>query len=148
MTNGRKGAILGGAAMIAITVIWAVAAGSHEGECIGATGWPDGCQCDPVSPTAIFLTGLVVGTPWGVIVGALLGTVAGRLTPYRKPALALAAPATALILAMITAPFMSCLTDAHGAMLFARAFVPLALAALALERWTREPDPLPIARLR
>jgi len=150
MTSVRKGAIVGGIAIFAVTLIWALGASTDEGDCLDATGpqWSDGCQCDPTPPDLIFTVGLVLGTPCGIACGALTAALAGATKRYRKLVLALAAPVFALLLAAIAAPAMVCSTDPSGVELFARAFVPLALAALALERWTHPPDPLPLARLR
>jgi len=129
MTNVGKGAILGAIAMVATTLIW-VAAGD---------GGP---------PAATLGFGLVIGVPWGISFGCALGALASQLTVYRKPALAIAAPVLALAVAALTTPFLRCSFTPHAVTLFARAFVPLALAALALERWTREPERLPVAQLR
>jgi hypothetical protein len=141
MSNVGKGAILGAIAMVAITLIWTAAAGTSLGEACPAPM----CECSPVPRAAILGFGLVVGVPWGVLFGCALGWLAGRLVVYRRLVLAAAAPALALVLASITTPFMHCSTDPHGLALFARAFVPLAFAALALESWTRPRAPLPIA---
>ncbi len=141
MSNVGKGAVLGAAAMVAITLIWVAAAGTTRGpDCPGLQ-----CECVPAPRTVILGFGTVVGVPWGIVFGCALGWLAGRLTTYRKLVLAAAAPTLAIVLAAITTPFMRCTTDPHAVTLFARAFVPLALAALALERWTREPELLPRA---
>jgi hypothetical protein len=129
MTAIGKGAILGAIAMAATTLIW-LAAG-------------DG---GPPAATAGF--GLVVGVPWGIAFGCALGALTTQLTAYRKAALAIAAPVLALAVAALTTPFLRCSFGPHAVTLFARAFVPLALASLALERWTREPERLPVAQLR
>lgn len=129
MSGIGKGAILGAIAMVATTLIW-VAAG------------------DGGSPATTLGFGLVIGVPWGIAFGCALGAFAGQLTVYRKPVLAIAAPVLALAVAALTTPFLRCSFGPHAVTLFARAFVPLALAALALERWTRQPDSLPLARLR
>lgn len=146
MTSIGKGAILGGAAMVAITVIWMAATGTAEGDCINpGPGWNDGCQCNPVPGDAILLCGLVLGVPWGVVFGCAIGGLAPRITRHRKLVLAVLAPAIALVLAAITTPFMHCSTDPRGFALWSRAFVPLAIAALVLEAWTRPRSPLPVA---
>jgi len=142
MTSVGKGAVLGAAAMVAITLIWTLAAGTAQGEACPAPM----CECEPVPRVAILGFGIVVGVPWGVLFGCTLGWLADRLVDHRRLVLAGAAPALALVLAAITTPFMRCSTDPHGLALFARAFVPLAFAALALESWTRPRSPLPPAR--
>src|SRR5512135_2400777 len=144
MTNVGKGAILGAAAMVAITLIWMAAAGTARGEACPAPM----CECSPVPRLVILGFGIVVGVPWGVLLGCALGYLAGHLVRYRRLVLAVPAPALALALAAVTTPFMRCSTDPHGIALFARAFVPLAMAALALERWTRPCTPLPVATMR
>ena len=144
MSSVGKGAILGAAAMLAVALIWFAAADAEQAaEC---SRYPK--DCIAVCPIIVLGYGLAIGVPWGIVFGALLGALADRLTTYRKPTLAVAAPALALALAAAATPFMHGITGPHIVTLFARAFVPLALASLALERWTRHPDPLPLARLR
>lgn len=126
MTTVGKGAILGAIAMVATTLIWLGA--GDEGPAAATLGF-----------------GLVVGVPWGIAFGCALGALAGQFTVYRKAVLGIAAPVLALAVAALTTPFLRCSFGPHAVTLFARAFVPLALASLALESWTRPRSPLPIA---
>ncbi len=147
MSPARKGGILGGAAIVAIAIGWALAAGQREGDCIDpGPGWSDGCQCDPVPGSILLALGLFFGTPWAVLVGGRIGALAERLERRRALVLAAIAAGIALVLAAIATSFLRCSTDPSLGELFARAAGACVPAALLLERWTRAIPPLPSAR--
>jgi hypothetical protein len=147
MSPARKGGYLGAAAILAVSIAWALATNGREGDCIGQLrGWPDGCQCDPFPGGMIFAIGIFFGTPWAVLVGSRIGALAGRLERGRIVVLAASAAGIALVLAAIAESQMRCSTDPSLGELFARAAAVCVTMALALERWTRPVDVLPSAR--
>jgi hypothetical protein len=147
MSPARKGGCLGAAAILAISIAWALATNSREGECTGPLyGSSDGCQCDPFPGSMIGALGIFFGTPWAVLVGYRIGALAGRLERRRIAVLAAIAAGIALVLAAIAESQMRCSTDPSLGELFARAAAVCVTMALALERWTRPVAVLPSAR--
>lgn len=143
MKSTHKGAILGAAAMVGISVTWAVAAGHEWGTC-GNFG-PAPCECSPVPRDAWLGGGICVGVPWGVLVGSICGGVAGRLVRDRRLVMATIGVAIACVLAVIGLVIAHCSTDPSLAGLWLRAAMITVPTALVLEHATRPAASVPAA---
>jgi hypothetical protein len=117
--------------MLAITLVWtAMARGTREGTC----AWSHECLCRPQPASAFLIGGILVGVPWGAIMGGLAGALAIRVTRHRKLVLGVFAVVFASALEAIVRPFLRCSTDPDSLALWSTALVALFLAAMALER--------------
>lgn len=131
MTAVQRGALLGAATMLAITLVWTAMAGStREGTC----AWSHACLCQPAPASAFLIGGLVVGVPWGAITGGLAGALASRMSRHRRVVLVTLAVVLASALEAIARPFLRCSTDPDSLALWSSALVALVLAALTLDR--------------
>jgi len=132
MTPTLRGAFIGAAAILMITIIWtALAGGDREGACSGVEY---ACFCRPVPPAGFLVGGLVVGVPWGAIVGAFAGSLTARVPRHRRLILLVIAVAGASLLERIAHLFLHCSSDPDSLALWSTAVVSLVLAALALDR--------------
>ena len=131
-----KGCVLGISNAIAIAIGFLVMASAGLPM---QTGGVLVCACDhPHAPDDILFALLVQGIPMGVLVGSLLGAIAGSMIDWRR-----------------TSRFVTLVSCASGCMvmfaltwpeLVPLALIPTAIHASLLERWTRGAPPLPIAR--
>jgi hypothetical protein len=117
--------------MFAIAVVWtAMAGGTREGTC----AWSHACLCRPAPASTFLIGGIVIGVPWGAIIGGLAGALATRLSRHRRLVLVALAVVLASALEAIVRPFLRCSTDPDSLALWSSALVALVLAALALDR--------------
>lgn len=141
--HGRvEGACLGAMSIMAIAFFWSAAAGTHDCPTRACVPY------DPVPAGVILVSGLVLGVPCGLLVGGCVGTMAARMRHHRGLRLLIIAAVLACVLTGIARTVMHCCTDPSTSTLWLRAFVPLAIAASVLERWTRPPEPMPRATVR
>jgi len=126
LSAGWKGALLGGANVLAVAVCIALAI-AHAPRHIGD---PEELGYSSLFPSDAFALVLVLGVFPGILAGALLGRFAGGLrAPAPLRVLALAAPAVLVVIflgGMIAQP-----------QLITPALLPTGVAVLVLERWTR-----------
>ena len=139
MRDRTKGALLGAAAIITISVLWAAVAG-----CVDDTT----CVHFEPDPGSFVFLGVVVGVPCAMFAGAEIGSVARRLRRLRRVSLLLIAGLLACLLTALTECVVLCRTDPVASTLWPRAFGPLAIGVLVLERWTRPVERVPRARVR
>jgi hypothetical protein len=139
MSSGAKGAWLGAATIVTISILWAAVAGTRDDlNCVHYEHMPAG---------DIIVCGVLFGIPVAVIVGCFVGMAAADLRSYRRVSLLIVAASLACVLTVLGRAAMQCTTDPATSTLWVRAFVALALASLVLERWTRPDDPVPRAKL-
>jgi len=134
-----KGAVLGAAAITAVSVLWAAVAGRvDDTTCV---------HFEPVPPEAFVFLGVAVGGPCALFAGAAIGGVAGRLRRLRRVSLVVIAALLACLLTALTGCVLQCSTDPVASVLWPRAFGPLAIGALVLEKWTRPIERVPCVRV-
>lgn len=148
MKSTHKGAILGAAAMVGISVTWAMATGHDWGKCIDGAWGPGPCECTPVPRVAWLGGGLCVGVPWAVLAGSICGGVAGRIVRDRRLVMASLGAAVALVLALIGLAIVHCSTDPSVLGLLVRAAMITIPTALVLEHATRPAARVPLATAR
>jgi hypothetical protein len=140
MSSGAKGAWLGAATIVTISILWAAVAGTRDDlNCVHYEHMPAG---------DIIVCGVLFGIPVAVIVGCFVGMAAADLRSYRRVFLLIVAASLACVLAVLGRAAMQCTTDPATSSLWLRAFLALALACLVLERWTRPDEPMPRATAR
>lgn len=117
--------------MVVITMIWTAMAGSPgEGTC----AWSRACLCQPAPSSAFLVGGLVVGVPWGAIVGGFAATLASRFARHRRLILVGFALVGASVVEAIARRFLHCSTDPDTLALWSSAVVAMVLGALSLAR--------------
>jgi len=136
MRNAVKGALAFAASVVAITLIWlAATAGQIEGgDCIDPPpGFTDGCQCNPVERSWIIGAGLGVALPCAIVVGGVLGALAGRMPRGRHAMLVTIAVVLAIVSITVAQHARGCRLDE----LVVPAFGGFVVAALVVGWWTR-----------
>ena len=98
---------------------------------------------------AFLMAGIFVGAPYALVVGTVLGAIAGRLTSHRELVLVVLAVMVTLALDSLPVLLFSCKDCETDPMLMSslvQSLVPAVAAALWLERWTRPLPTVPEAR--
>jgi hypothetical protein len=107
------------------------------------------CMANRDGAGVFLIAGIFVGVPYALVVGTVLGAIAGRLATHRELVLVVLAVMVTLALDALPVLLFSCTDCEIDPMLptfLVQSLVPAVAAALWLERWTRPLPTVPEAR--